>query len=997
MPMKKILSGLLIATSVTFASAQSSLYQNGPQQELDENLELFDKHQFAATSFGFRQIREGEVDGNQAVTSEFHHAIAALKIEQPGGSDWVRRFIRNHPQHPRKTEAAYELGSFFFEKKNYKEAIAGFQLMGDGLVTPEVQSEVAFKMGYSFFQLKNYAAALPYFTRVKGQNSPFRPDAHYYSGFIQKESGKFDLAIADFLEAEKNSFYAPKVPYMIAGLYYQQRQFDTLIPYAESALKSGKTLDRKEEIHLFLAEAYFEKRNFQGAASNYDAFVNAKKRDLDRSQVYKAGVAQFETGNFQRASDYFKVSAVQDDRIGQVSSYYLGHSYLKLNNPQFASNSFNAAYKSNADPNIKEDALVNYAKLNLERGSFQEAVNALDAYLENYPNGRYARQAEDLLTDALINTSNYLRAIDHIEKLPRKSERMRTAYQKIAFYQGVVYYRDKKHDLANTYFDKSLSTPSDRDLVVQTHFWKGENNAAADRLPQAIKSYETLQGLRPNASDPFLLKSYYGLGYAFFNTQQYPKAEAQFRQYIEKGGKSDNREHFDEALVRLGDVYFVQKKFTESQNAYQRAISEGGSSVDYAYFRSGVVYNFQNRNSEAIAQLDRLITGYPNSIYFEDALFQKSQINMEEMRYADAVDGFSKLIAARPNSQFVPHALEGRAVANFSRQQYDQTIEDYKRILDRYPNSTNAEAALVGLQESLALQGRSAEFSQYLATYRKANPGNTSVQGLEYEAAKNLYLSGSWEQSYRAFETYLRNYPQSANKPEASYFMADAQYRLGRKAQALELFYQIDRDKNSPQRSRAVQRIASIELENKNYKKAIGYLRESINYSRNPLEENETFSGLMHAYLETGKIDSTIFFAEKVVNLGNVTPDNVPEALLIKAKALQQQAKTNQAEETLRDLVNDYKSIQGAEGLFLLAESQAKRKSYEQSNNTIFDFSAPFFEYDYWYGRAFVLLAENYLALGETFQAKATLESIVENSPNPEIKALASQKLATIQ
>jgi tetratricopeptide (TPR) repeat protein len=115
--------------------------------------------------------------------------------------------------------------------------------------------------------------------------------------------------------------------------------------------------------------------------------------------------------------------------------------------------------------------------------------------------------------------------------------------------------------------------------------------------------------------------------------------------------------------------------------------------------------------------------------------------------------------------------------------------------------------------------------------------------------------------------------------------MADAQYRLGRKAQALELFYQIDRDKNSPQRSRAVQRIASIELENKNYKKAIGYLRESIDYSRNPLEENETFSGLMHAYLETGKIDSTIFFADKVIGLGNVTPDNVPTALLIKAKA----------------------------------------------------------------------------------------------------------------
>ena len=995
--MRKTLTGLLIAGSIAIASAQSSLYQSSQQSQLDDYLELFDKHQFSASSVEFRQLGETNLEVNQQVLADFHHAVATLKIDQAGAADWMKRFIRNHPQHPKKTEAAYVLGGYFFDKKNYREAIAGYQLMGDGLVTPEVQSEVSFKIGYSLFQLKNYPAALPYFSKVKSQNSVFKADAHYYSGYIQKESGKYDLAIADFQEAEKNSLYAPKVPYMVAGLYYQQGYFDTLIPYAENVLKAGRPLDRKEEIHLFLAEAYFEKRNFQGAATNYDAFVNARKRDLDRSQVYKAGVAQFETGSFQRATDYFKVSAVLDDQVGQVSSYYLGHAYLKLNNSQFASNSFNAAYKSNADPRIKEDALVNYAKVNLERGSFQEAVNALDAYLENYPNGTYARQAEDLLADALINTSNYLRAIEHIEKLPRKSERMRAAYQQITFYQGIVYYRDKKHDLAGTYFDKSINTPVDRNLLVQAHYWKGENFAAADKLPQAIRSYEALQALRPNANDPFLLKSYYGLGYAFFNTQQYAKAEAQFRQYVDKGGKNDNADHYDEALVRLGDVYFVQKKFQEAQAAYQRAIADGGSSADYGYFRSGVVYNFQNRNAEAISQLEKLISQYPNSLYFEDALFQKSQINMEEMRYSDAVDGFSKLIAARPNSQFVPHALEGRAVANFSQQQYNQTIEDYKRILDRYPNSSNAEAALVGLQEALALQGRSVEFSQYLSTYRNANPGNTSVQGLEYEAAKNLYLSGSWEQAFRAFETYLKNYPQSANRPEATYFMADAQYRLGRKSQALELFYQIDRDKNSAQRSRAVQRIATIELENKNYKRAIGYLRESINYSRNPLEENDVFSGLMSAYFETGTMDSSAYFADKVVALGSVTSDNVPAAMLLKAKALQRQGKTTQSEDALMGLVNDFKSVHGAEGLFLLAESQANRKSFEQSNNTIFDFSAPYYDYHFWYGKVFILLADNYLQLGEKFQAKATLESIVDNSPNAEIKALASQKLATLQ
>ncbi|MCH6198864.1 tetratricopeptide repeat protein [Aquiflexum sp. LQ15W] len=990
-----VLFWILWSTHNVFA--QTGLYQSGEQVKLDDNFELFDKHLFSASRFDYEELKSTELNKNQQVLVDFYHAVSALKIENPGAADLINNFIRTYPDHPKKNEAGFILGSFYFDRKNYREAIPAFQKIETAAIKTDQKSEIYFKTGYSYFQLKDFKNALNYFNQVKVEKGGYSADAYYYAGFISKESGNYDQAIKDFREAEKATFYSSKVPYMLAGIFYQQGYFDELITYAEPVLKSRPNLDRREEIHLYLAEAYFEKRNFAAAAQNYDAFVNARKRDLDRSQIYKAGVAQFEIGNFQRASDYFKVSAVIEDKIGQVSSYYLGHAYLKLNNPQFASTSFNAAYKNPSDPKIREDALVNFAKVNLERGSFQEAVNALDTYLENFPNGIYANEAEVLLTDALINTNNYLRAIEHIEKMSRKSDRLKSAYQKITFYQGIVYYRDKKHDLATTYFDKSLASPMDRDLVIQAHFWKGENYASTDRSPQAIKSYETLQNLKPKASDPYLIKSYYGLGYTFFNIQQYSKAEPQFKQYVEKGGKNDDTDKFEEALVRLGDVYFVQKKFQEAQAAFQRAINEGGSSVDYAYFRSGVVFNFQSRNSEAINQLDRLISGYPNSLYFEDAVYQKSQINMEQLNYEDAREGFSRLISSRPNSQFIPFALEGRAVANFSLQNYDQTIEDYKTILQRHPNSSNAEAALVGLQEALALQGRSAEFSQYLGTYRNANPENKSLQNLEYEAAKNLYFSSSFDQAINAFLGYLKNYPQTFNRDEANYFIADAHYKSGRKDKALEYFYQIEREKSSNQIIKAVQRIAAIEMENSNYVQAIGFYREAINYSRNKIEEFEVFSGLMKAYFQTQKFDSAAFFADRVIKLGSVTQDAVPEATLLKAKSHRELKKDADADATLMDLINEYKTVHGAEGLYLLAESQALKGSFQQSNNTIFDFSGPFFPYDYWYGRCFILLADNFLKLNEVFQAKATLESILENSNNEEIKDMANKKMAEIK
>src|SRR5690606_29821087 len=174
------------------------------------------------------------------------------------------------------------------------------------------------------------------------------------------------------------------------------------------------------------------------------------------------------------------------------------------------------------------------------------------------------------------------------------------------------------------------------------------------------------------------------------------------------------KENYEEALMRLGDTYYVQKKFTEALNTFRRAVRERSQFSDYALFREGVVLNFENRNNEAIQQLDRLINNYPNSIYLADAIFQRAQIHMEENRYAEARNGFSQLISTKPNSPFVPFALEGRAIANYSLKNYDETINDYKKILDEYPNASNANTALVGLQEALSLQGRSGEFSNYL-------------------------------------------------------------------------------------------------------------------------------------------------------------------------------------------------------------------------------------------------------------------------------------------
>ncbi len=978
------------------AFSQSTLYQTSPQQALDYQLELFDKQLFSASLYDNSRLLDQNLSSEQQKSAELHRAMAALQLESPDGPGLMKSYIFDNGNHPTVTTAGLYLGDHFFYKKNYKEAAEGYALVNVNGLSEANKADVLFKQGYSFFQLKNYSQAAPFFDQAKVLNQPISADASYYSGFIAMESGNNSKAISDLQAAGQSSFYSTKVPYLLTALYYQEGNYDQVISYAEPILASGQNLDRKETIHLYLAEAYYAKKSFAYAAKNYDEFINAKKGTLSREEVYKAGISFFEIGNYQRATDYLKVSASATDEIGQSSSYYLGHAYLKLDNYQFATTSFQAAAKSNFNTQIQEESQFNFAKASLQKGSFQVAITALDEYLETYPSGKNRAEAETLLSEALINSSDYLRAIEQMDKIRNKSPRIQSAYQKVAYYQAMVYYRDQKNKQALGLLDKSQAFPADKDLLLETHFWKGEIHTADGNLPQAIRSYEAVRAMNPATSQPYLIKTHYGLGYANFNSQNYSKAEEQFRVYTEKLRGRDEKQNYDDALLRLGDCQYVQKKFGDAASTFQRAISEFNSGMDYAYYRLAVVQNFQSRNNEALSNLDRLISGFPSSLYIEDAMFQRGQIYLEELRYNEASSAFSQLITSRPNSPFVPFALEGRAVANFSQQNYDQTIADYKAILDQHPNAQNSETALKGLQETLALQGRSAEFGDYLAKYKSSNPGAGNVQSLEYEAAKSLYLDKNFAQAARAFESYLRSYPQSAQRADALYFAGDAFFQAGDQERGLGFFRQLEKEPASPQRVRAMFRIGQIELENKNYAAAIPYLETASANARNKVEEAEAVQGLMVANFAIRKFQQSINYAEKLMTLDGFLPESTPSAMLTKAKAQRELNQKAQAELTLETLVKDYKTVQGAEGLYLWAFSLQEKGDVPKSNDAIFEYSGPFADYDFWYGKMFLLLADNYLKTGEDFQAKATLESIVERSTNGEIKAEAQAKLKTL-
>ena len=71
-------------------------------------------------------------------------------------------------------------------------------------------------------------------------------------------------------------------------------------------------------------------------------------------------------------------------------------------------------------------------------------------------------------------------------------------------------------------------------------------------------------------------------------------------------------------------------------------------------------------------------------------------------------------------------------------------------------------------------------------------------------------------------------------------------------------------------------------------------------------------------------------------------------------------------------------------------------KDYKASKKTVYDLSDNYSSYETWTAKGFILLSDIYIAQKDNFQAKATLQSVIDNADDESIKNKARTKLRLI-
>lgn len=984
---------LITALYLQVSAQKTSIYSN-PQATYDQAIDLYAKEKYGSAQVLFDQLAVGEKSNMQA-GSEYYAALCAAQLFHPDATVRFEKFIATYPQNAQINDAYFELGKLQLSNKEYRKAIESFGKVDKYELSEEQQDEYSFKLGYAYFKSDNLQKARENLALLIEKPNKYNIPANYYYAHIAYTEKNYETALKHFERVSTDETFRDVVNFYIVQIYALQGRYDELLAKSLPLLEMGS--DKKTaEIARLTADAYFHQKEYKTSLKYFNQYLESKPTKVSAVDNYEIAFANYQNGNYTQAVKYFQLVATGQDSLSQNAYYHLGDCYLKTNQKRFAFNAFNSAFKIKADPAITEESLFNYAKLAVELSynPYNEAVNALQEYLNKYPESVRRDEMYGYLADLYLLTKNYKNALTSIQHIKKRNTRLDAAFQKIAYYRGVELFNETDYEGSIVLFAQARELTADNSIKALSSYWIGEACYRTANWDKAIDAYNKFQVTPGALSEPLFSAASYSIGYCYFKKKDYPKAANSFRKYLTEK-KTDPKMAAD-ANLRLGDCYFMTKDYGTATQYYLKAAAAKVAEADYALYQAGISYGVQGDMENKIATLRKMLTSYSKSNYTDDALYEIGLTYNVINRDNDALTYFQRVVKDFPNSTYVKKSLLKTGLIYFNQNRDQEALATLKRVAKDYPGTPESKEALSSVKSIYVEMNQVDEYVDFTKEVPQADISRSEQDSLTYIAAENQYMNGNCDKANEGFTKYIKKFPEGSFILEANFYKAECNYRSQKMDEALSSYEFILAQPRSRFTANAAARTAQIHHQRNEFDAALeNYIRLEETADQPAMVMNAV-SGQMQCNYALKRYGLAIQSAQKVLALDKLPENLATEAHITIARSAYALENTNLARKEFEETTKLSKNEMAAEAQYMLAQLEFENGEYDKCEKSVFALSESYASYDYWVAKGFLLLSDVYVKKGNTFQAKQTLQSIIDNYEGKDLVAIAREKLAAI-
>ncbi len=986
------------------SSAQENIIQQDPHQLLKEANHLYKKGLFADAQPLYEKYihhysTRNQVPNNQlnSENANFHYLVCAINLDQPHAISHAEKYIKNAISLSNKQKMSFELGHYYFKKKNYRKAVSYFEQTGVNNFSNEEIAKKKFEQGYAYFNLQEFDKALPLFNAVKNIHNKYYVQANYYTGYISLIQKKYSNALRSFKKIAKEPKYKKVVPYYIAEIYYYQDKYDQLLSYAAPYLEKGNLYYNEQLKHL-VGQTYFEQKEYKKALPYLKEYEQQAKT-LKKEDVYELAYSYYKTGQLEQAIAGFKQLSGGTDSLAQNSMYILGDCYLKTGQKSEARQAFAFGARSSYNPKQQEISKFNYGKLSFELGYQDAALKTLKAFIKDYPQSEYNQESREILAQLFANTADYKDALSVINNLPKNEKSIQKAYQRITFGRAMQLINDGQMEKANQLLDQSLQYNIDHKYVALSHFWKGEIALRQKQYTQAVphlkKYLSTENDTHPALGEANIQTAHYNLGYSYLEKGLYQKAipELQKAQHVfgTKGQSIAN-----DAQLREADAYYMLKDYSKANELYSQVAKAGGAGSDYALYQRGIIAGIAGNSQQKLHLLSQVSSNHPQSNYNQEANYQMGLTYLDEGKYREAISSFKKVVGNKGNPN-IPKASLKLAQAYSQMGNNNQAIKQYKELIQDYPSTTQAQEAMVSLKNSYINEGNPQGYFTYLKSIGRSLDASEE-DSLTYATAESSFANENYGKAIQQFTTYLSQYPQGYFKTKAHYYRGESAFKEKKYDQALTDYEYVIQEQANMFLEHSAYQAADINFnKKKDYAAALNDYQQLKTSATNKKNNLTALRGILRSYYELQKWDQVESAAHALLGLDDLSTGDQIVSHFYLGRAAQEQEDCNTAISEFQKVAELTSSELGAASRYYIAVCTFRENQLSEAEKAAFSVIKKTPSYDLWVAKAYVLLGKIFWKEKDYFNAKATLQSIIDHSDMEEIVNEAKSLLEKVK
>lgn len=967
----KIIASLLTAAAV-LCSAEA-LAQDKAQEAFREDyfraVELYGHGMFARAETIFREIYDESGD----VMAKGYKVLCAVRLQEEGYEKTSMEFVTEHPASILVPQIHFYNALNHFDRQEYAAAVEDFAAIDINNLEDGQIAEFSFKQAYSYFETGNLETAEKYFERSeKMPVSDYTAPSRFALGYINYSQKDFREALTWFGKAKHDPRFSSICGYYEVECHFMLKDYDYVLDEGVEVYEAVPA-ERQQHLARMISEAYLIKGDAESAKVYYEKIAQSLN-DMSREDYFYAGSLLYALNDYQGAIDNYSRIKYRTDSLGQIANYQMADCYLQTGNKVEALNCFKAASERSYNPDIEEDAHINYAKLSFD---LNHNPSVFTEYLRKYPDNRKGEQIYSYMALACLYNHDYAGAVEAYSNIDELDEDQRANYMKANYLRANDLISNGSWTDAIPYLRAASFYQDRRDPFSQlAKYWTAECYYRSDQFDKALETFtelynmSALQGKAEGRLIP------YDMAYCNFRLGNYDAAAKWFSEYLASGSSLEQGE---DAAVRRGDCDFVQRDFKSAVARYEEAMSRFSYKDNlYPNYRAGVAYGLLGQADKKIETLSRAMDASSSASYYSETMYELGRAYVDANMSDQAISVFTALRDRTADKTISAQALLELGMISRNMSEYDQAINYYKMAVFEMPGTEYSESALLALESIYESQGRMDEYLDF-ADQSGAIKDKTESEKEEmyFNAAEQLYLTENYAKALASLQNFLQRYPNGSKAATATFYAAECYKWQDKKEQACEWYSKaIENGLSGDAAQSAMLNFSALSYELQRYRDAYGGYSSLLSEATTDNNRHTARLGMMRSAYKSADYQSAISCAAAVSSDKGTTQDEKREADYITAKSYLSTNEREKAYELFASLSSYPSTDEGAEAAYMIIQDACDRGEYADVETKVYAFSEKAGGQNYWLAKAFITLGDAFAEQGNYAQAKATFESV---------------------